>query len=106
MLIENYGKTYLLEFTYFVQQFVIQKKFSKFDFPGSDYVWCVENQMLMLLVVKLCIFHIQQELSRSTSNLIPFKRYDKSKSLFERVVQVKFCKVFQEIFIKNKNTVS
>ena len=43
-------------------------KFSKFDFPGSDYVWCLKNKMLiMLFVAKLSIFRIQQELSKSLS---------------------------------------
>ena len=43
-------------------------KFNKFDFPGSDYVWCLKNKMLiMLFVAKLGIFRIQQELSKSLS---------------------------------------
>ena len=40
-------------------------KFSKFDFPGPDYMCCLKNKMLMLLVAKLGIFHIKQELSKS-----------------------------------------
>ena len=46
----------------------------KFDFPLSDYVWCVKIKMLMLFVAKLGIFSLQQELSRSKYNPIPFKR--------------------------------
>ena len=42
-------------------------KFSKVDFPGSDYVCCLKNKILMLFVAKLDIFHIQQELSKSLS---------------------------------------
>ena len=41
---------------------------SKFDFPRSDYVWCVKNQILMFFVAKLAISRIQQELSKFNSN--------------------------------------
>ena len=42
-------------------------KFSKFDFPGSDYVCCLKNKMLILFVARLDIFRIQEELSKSLS---------------------------------------
>ena len=43
-------------------------------FPWSDNMWCVKNQMLMLLVAKLGIFRIQQYLLKSKSNAMHFKR--------------------------------
>ena len=49
-------------------------KFSKFDSPKSDYVWCVKKRKLMLFVAKLGIFRIKQELPKSNSNLISFKK--------------------------------
>ena len=36
-------------------------------------VWCVKKQMLMLFEAKLGIFRIQQELSKTKFNPIPFK---------------------------------
>ena len=32
------------------------KQLSKFNFPMSDYVWCVKKQMLMLFVAKFRYF--------------------------------------------------
>ena len=59
----------------------------------------------MLFVAKLGILCIQQELYKSKSNLIPFKKL-KSKLLFKRFVQFVSCQLFQEIFIKSKSVVS
>ena len=70
MLLEKYENA--LKFS--VEQLVIQSSLVSSTFPRSDYVWCVKNQMLMLFVGKLAIFCIQQEISKSKSNLIPIKK--------------------------------
>ena len=44
------------------------------NFPWSDDVVCVKNQVLMLLVSTLGIFCIQKELFRCQSNPVQFKR--------------------------------
>ena len=69
MLLEKFENSLELS----VKQLLIIN-FSKFDFPTSGYVWFVKNQMLVLFVTKLGIFCIQQELPKSKSNQIPFKR--------------------------------
>ena len=60
----------------------------------------------MLIIAKLGICHIQQELSKSKSNLFPLKSNNKSKSLFIRVAQVVNCQLFQKSSMKIKNIVS
>ena len=52
--------------------------------------------MLMLFVARLGIFRIQQKLSKSQSNLIPFKGNNKAKSLSKRVAQVVSCQLFRQ----------
>ena len=54
----------------------------------------------MLFVVKVGTFRIQQELFKPKSNLIPFKSYNKPKSLFKRLVEVVSCQLFQEMLLK------
>ena len=55
-----------------VKQLVIQSSLASSIFLGQT-VLCVKDQMLMLFVAKLGIFRIQQQLSKSKSNLAPFK---------------------------------
>ena len=55
-----------------VKQLVIQSSLASLIFLGRTIVWCVKNKML--LVVKLGIFRIQEELYKSKCNLIRFKR--------------------------------
>ena len=55
--------------------------FSKFNFPRSGYVWYVKHQMLMLSVAKLRIFHFQQELGNSKSNINSFILSEKRPDL-------------------------
>ena len=76
-------------------------KFSKFNFLRSKYVWCVKNQTI--LATKLGIFRIQQELSKSKSNLIRFIRSNKKyKSLLKKIVQVAYCQLFKTICMESK----
>ena len=74
MLLEKYEN--LLELS--VKQLVLVLQSS---LPSLISLWCVKNQMLMLFVAKLGIVLImdrhdliQQELSKSKSILISFKR--------------------------------
>ena len=79
--------------------------FSKFDFPGSGYVCCAKNKIIMF-VAKLGI----SVSNKSYPSLSPIQRAiqfrlkgnNKPKPLFKRVVQIGFisCQSFQEICIK------
>ena len=86
----------------FVKQEAVSNrtKFRKFNFPRSDYAWCVNVK------TNVNVAYILQELSKSKSNLIPFKCSNKSKSLYNRYVQAVSCQLFQEICIKSKNIIS
>ena len=70
MLLEKYQN--LLELS--VKQLVFLALVSPSSSASSISLWCVKNQILMLFVAKLGIFLIQQELSKSNCNQIPFKR--------------------------------
>ena len=90
MLLEKYED--LLEFICWAISNTV-----KFDFPGSDYVWCGQNQVLMLFVAKLGIFISNKIYPGSV--LIQFRNYkvvsssNKSRLLSKRVVQIISCKL-------------
>ena len=71
MLLQKYEN--LLELP--IKQLVIQSSLASSISLGHQTTCGVrKTKMLMLFVAKLGIFRIQQELSKSKSNLIPFKR--------------------------------
>ena len=70
MLLQKYEN--LLELP--IKQLVIQSILASSIFLGQAMCDVWKTKVLMLFVAKLGVFHIQQELSKSKSNLIPFKR--------------------------------
>ena len=57
-----------------IKQLVIQSILASSVSLGQTMCGVWKTKMLMLFIAKLGIFRIQQELSKSKSNLIPFKR--------------------------------
>ena len=70
MLLEKYEN--LLELS--VKQLVIQSSLASSISLGQTMCGVWKTKMFMLFVEKLGIFRVQEELSKSKSNLIPFKR--------------------------------
>ena len=70
MLLENYEN--LLELP--VKELVVQSSLASLISLGQTMCVVWKAKMLMLFLAKLGIFRIQQVLSKSKSNLIPFKR--------------------------------
>ena len=70
MLLENYEN--LLELP--VKELVVQSSLASLISLGQTMCGVWKAKMLMLFLAKLGIFRIQQVLSKSKSNLIPFKR--------------------------------
>ena len=69
VLLEKYAN--LLELS--IKQLVIQSRLASSISLGQTMCGVWKTKMLMLYIAKLGIFRIQQELSKSKSNLIPFK---------------------------------
>ena len=70
MLLENYEN--LLELP--VKELVVQSSLASLISLGQTMCVVWKAKMLMLFLAKLGTFRIQQVLSKSKSNLIPFKR--------------------------------
>ena len=70
MVLEKYEN--LLELSF--EQLVTQSSVASSISLGQTMCGVLKTKMLMLFVAKIGIFCIKQELSKSKSNLIPFRR--------------------------------
>ena len=77
-----------------VKQLEIRSRLARWLSPGQDICLLCGKSNFNIFCGKVWYFRIQQELFKSKSNLIPFKKTFEPKSLSKSVVQVVPCKLF------------